>query len=459
MAASDLNARPVPADVEAGLQTLLFTGYSWLPYGAVVGVCFHSATSGRTWIEQVRDEVCFGPPRRTQPLQEAVQLALTAHGLRLVAPGTLEDGQLGEEFADGMTGPASRARLGDAGVRSPWRWSDRTFHALMFVYAGKANAATRLVDELTTGVSVVFHRAVHAPAHQREPFGFRDGIAQVRLPRAGQRNPSAVPAGELVLGLQRAELPAQDLSGVGRYGSFVVVRELDQDVERFWRIWLERADHDEERAILLASKAVGRWPNGMPVRPDEVSEPTAVEADIQSLSFLQDARGEGCPFGAHVRRANPRETLTGDAELSMRMVRQRQLMRRGRVYGAPPSVAAYPSALQPLMADSRCSPSIDGAHGLLFVAICADLRGQFEFLQQNWLLAPKFADLYGEIDPLLAPEEASTSLTIPTSRFSHIVGGLGGFVSVRAGGYALLLHRAGFDALLHGAGSRSSAVR
>ena len=130
----------------------------------------------------------------------------------------------------------------------------------------------------------------------------------------------------------------------------------------------------------------------------------------------------GCPVGAHVRRANPRDSLGDDPAASLAHVRAHRLVRRGRLFGP---------RLAPGAAD-------DGAErGLLFLALAADLARQFEFVVQSWLNEPKFAGLSGERDPLVgsALEEAGeggAKFSLPESplprevlleRFVRVVGG------------------------------------
>jgi deferrochelatase/peroxidase EfeB len=61
-------------------------------------------------------------------------------------------------------------------------------------------------------------------------------------------------------------------------------------------------------------------------------------------------------------------------------------MRRGRKY------AAY---------DIPDAPKLPG---LLFMCLNTDIKRQFEFVQQTWMLNSSFAALIGEQDPLLGPQ-------------------------------------------------------
>jgi deferrochelatase/peroxidase EfeB len=111
-------------------------------------------------------------------------------------------------------------------------------------------------------------------------------------------------------------LPAAGAPGgrdLGRNGSYLVLRQLSQDVLGFWR-WAEkesaRAGADPQA---LAASMVGRRLDGTPLADLETGLPLpgVNPRDLAVNGFLFDADPDGlsCPVGAHIRRANPR---TGD---------------------------------------------------------------------------------------------------------------------------------------------------
>src|SRR6202008_1345058 len=95
--------------------------------------------------------------------------------------------------------------------------------------------------------------------------------------------------------------------------------------------YVERQAHKADMtAEELAAKIIGRWKDGTPVAQ------TRLEPDIAAnrrrandFRYQDDAHGFGCPLGAHVRRANPRDSLPGGAERTMR----HRIIRRGMPYG------------------------------------------------------------------------------------------------------------------------------
>jgi deferrochelatase/peroxidase EfeB len=94
------------------------------------------------------------------------------------------------------------------------------------------------------------------------------------------------------------------------------------------------------------------------------------------FTYRPDPAGSACPVTSHLRRANPRDMLDphfGSPDLKAgdgsALVNRRRILRRGLPYGQ------Y----------DRTSGSDGGEHGIIFLAICADLSRQFEFVQQQWM--------------------------------------------------------------------------
>jgi hypothetical protein len=126
----------------------------------------------------------------------------------------------------------------------------------------------------------------------------------------------------------------------------------------------------------------------------------------------------------------------------------RRIIRRGRVHGPPAPPVAYPTSLQPYL--EAPASSYKGKPGLLFLALCADLAGQFEFIQQTWLNNPKHADLYDEVDPIAAGDgipEDHHHFSIPRDPIRRRITGIKKWITIRGGGYFLLPGKAALDHL------------
>src|SRR5204862_7786170 len=61
--------------------------------------------------------------------------------------------------------------------------------------------------------------------------------------------------------------------------------------------------------ILLASKMVGRWPNGAPLVRAPDKETAGLEQFVSFGSAQTDHRGLACPLGSATRWSNPRHSL------------------------------------------------------------------------------------------------------------------------------------------------------
>jgi Dyp-type peroxidase family len=316
----------------------------------------------------------------------------------------------------------------------------------------------------------------------REHFGFRDGISQPVIKGTqrfgdGARERDIVEPGEFVLGYRNnlgyyppairvsAETDLEDrlpevidggspfpsftadngeVRDFGRNGSFLVVRQIQQHVEAFDGFTEDTARKiDEDYAHLshtvgsnitadwVAAKMMGRWRDGeaLVLRPTPYRSKPLGPAELPSNDFTyaeDDPRGMRCPFGAHVRRANPRDGLHPDDITQQAIVNRHRLLRRGRPYETAQE------------------------KGMMFTCLCGDLERQFEFVQQSWIASSSFHGLSGEIDPIIGWQDpAKTGIfTIPTPAGPVTLPQLDTFVTVRAGGYFFMPSRAAIYYLL-----------
>lgn len=422
------------------IQSLVFTGFGSLPLARLTRLRGIDAA----WLARLIPRLSFGRARH----EVGIQLLVTAGGLAALGAKQEDIAALGRELTFGITHPPSSQRIGDSARPEPGGlgWTDKDHEAVVLIYARSSEELTELESDLARGVSKAGSADLRIPPGGREFFGFLDGIARMRIARKDRPEKDSFPAGTFVFGHADSTGHVPQAGPLGDNGSLVVAREFSQDVLSFWMYWLEVARGDPEGAIFLASKAVGRWPNGMPILPGETREPPFEEARLDLGSFAHDREGTGCPFGSHVRRSNPRDGLIESSKFSLQITAMHTLLRRGRVFGpaAPPSW--YPEPLRPHMS-AGSEADTDAHRGLMFLGACVDIRRQFEFVMQNWLLAPKFAGLYNEVDPLLAHEGTSRSFEIQTPGFSHNVTGVGGWIRPHGGGYYLLPGRGALERL------------
>jgi len=255
-------------------------------------------------------------------------------------------------------------------------------------------------------------------------------------------------------------LPAIDMpekKDLGRNGTYLVMRQLEQDVRRFWQFLYEQTGGNLAEVAQLGAKMVGRTRAGDPLVPIQTepiagTDPRTIKQN--QFTYEADPAGTRCPFGAHIRRTNPRNsdfperrpdalrrliTILGFGRKGfyddlISSVRFHRILRRGREYG---------SELSP---EEALQPSADkSTRGLHFICLNANIARQFEFLQSAWIANTKFSGTTGESDPLLGNRESipgcpvTGNFTIPgDGTLRRRVSGLPQFVKVRGGAYFFL---------------------
>ena len=481
-------AAPVELD---DIQGLVRFGYKHHTQACFLLLRVKDREAARGWLAgaAVTSAAALEPPPET-----ALQVALSSEGLRALGVASDIVAGFAAEFVSGMSSDASHARrLGDLGANEPSRWQwgagPRVPHVLVLLYAvpGRLEAWQRAVEAQCEAGFEPLACLSTSDMHGLEPFGFKDGISQPTLDWERQRpardaqqlaysNLSCL--GEFLLGypneyggytdrplldpqrdvqalLPRAE-DAPDRADLGRNGSYLVMRQLQQDVPGFWQFVDRQAGGNPGRRERLAEAMVGRTLHGEPlVGPATETFPGGgTPADLNAFTYRADPQGLRCPLGAHVRRTNPRNadlppgdqgivswlkrTLGFDAQaLDQDLVastRFHRLLRRGREYGA-----AVP------LAQALAGPSGGAGPGLHFICLGANIARQFEFVQDAWVMATHFDGLPDETDPLLgarlpAPDGTRTdafSMPQPEGPDQRLTG-LPQFVTVLGGGYFFL---------------------
>jgi len=244
-----------------------------------------------------------------------------------------------------------------------------------------------------------------------------------------------------------------------RNGTYMAYRKLHQKVATFHSYISDAATqyaaimqvpHKHACEILMA-KMVGRWPDGTPL----VVAPTYADweafkartpkkrrighrkrqedADARLLvdfKFADDPEGLKCPLTSHMRRANPRDMLDptfkpGEPATWNGSVlnNRRRILRRGLPYGH----------------SDRDHPNDTDEHGIIFMAVCASLFRQFEFVQQQWMQYGLDFNAGNDTDPLIGNHEADAKYVIPAAPDSgkppFFCTRIPQFVEVRGGDY------------------------
>jgi deferrochelatase/peroxidase EfeB len=397
------------------LQGLVTSAYPRSPAGRYVLFEVHDARDARASLQGLASSVTFAdhveqqiraPADDGQEGRTSMNVAFTAPGL--AALGVTDDRMtdFSREFREGMVTPHRQRILGDLeGSQSDplgWLWggprNPPVHGALLFYGADEALLDAYVGDVMSamTGVRVVRTLLTVSLADSREHFGFRDGIASpwvdgLHRPR-GPRDQIA--AGEIVLGQPDNTGAPEPYPPLGRDGSYLVLRQLVQDVEGFWSTL--RSTVGDARAVKWAAKMNGRWPDGTPL----VRSPDGAAADpSDDFGYRGDPDGLRCPPGAHIRRTNPRDGIGPRAKDSIDLVKRHRLLRRGRAFGQAAAAETWPDGIEPVRVDSGRQDE-SGERGLFFACLVASLARQFEFVQHSWLNNPKLAGLYDENDPV-----------------------------------------------------------
>src|SRR5262249_51616996 len=191
-----------------------------------------------------------------------VNVAFTADGLEALGVNGAQLDTFSPAFVDRMDSPYRSRILGDTGVNAPetWEWGsgERVVHVVVTVFsreerqhpadvAREADVAARYGANVLRTLAALHRSRDLDPA---EHFGFADGISQPVFrgdPRAASllaegRRLHLVSTGEFILGWdnaygQQTPIPRFRSDGVpfGNNGTYLVLRQLRQDVAAVWR--------------------------------------------------------------------------------------------------------------------------------------------------------------------------------------------------------------------------------
>ena len=491
---------PAPSEIleQGEIQSIVFGPLGRLAHGMMLAFRVPdglSPVSRRRWLAYVTDKLSFGD---TAPTDRAMMAFFGPGGLRSlgVGPeGAVETEALASfplAFRQGMANPYRSRILDDWGQNDPagWYWGGgrNPVDIIVNCYAGSQDILAGMVrglDEVSreTGIEPV-HRlelSVKPAGSQgdgskgRDHFGFQDGISQPILRGSWQDTGSTVHEmhllnpGEFLFGYRDEHgfyppsptvpghtdplgiLRAVEVDGsitarksrwhdFGRNGSFVVVRQLQQHVERFEDYCRAAAGSvgtltgEAVTADWVGARIVGRWKDGSSL----IKSPHRPAGGLPDNGFTfgaEDPQGLRCPLGAHVRRSNPRASLNTDLDTEIRITKRHRILRVGRTYAAA---------------------GADGTaeKGLLFMCVNASIERQYEFIQQTWMASGSFHGLRDEKDPLIGTQKVGARgkprgrFALPRWEGSLALEGMPSFITTRGGGYFFLPSRAALRYML-----------
>jgi len=427
--------RQAPLAME-DIQGIILWGYGHMPEARYL--MFRVARPGpqlNAWLAKLELSSAEGS-RTHMPPEPLLNIAFTHRGLLALGVERALCERFATPFVQGSEHGYRTHVNGDVDVNAPehWAWGSEQnpVHVLLLVYGKTPASVERYAEEyreaaVAAGLEWVVTLEGTTLKDRKEHFGFRDGIAQPMVKGAGRGalEDNTVAAGEFLLGhrdgydnISHHPESSQGFA-FGRNGSYLVFRQLEQDVPAFWKYCASHGD-----PVRTASKLVGRWPSGAPlVRHPDADPKDPRFSDEDTFSYLandedNDRYGARCPFGAHIRRSNPRDWQLGaDPDESLKLANLHRILRRGRPYGSALDDTMEADALLAKSTDARAA-SREAKRGLQFLCFNADIERQFEFIQQQWCNNPKFAGQNSDADPLLGARPASAELGIDAPVFT-----------------------------------------
>ena len=390
-------------------------------------------------------------------------IAFTFAGLKAIGVPQKSLQSFPTAFAMGM--PARKDLLRDDGKSAPLYWdpvwrSDKPVHMWLSINAQNEDA---LCERYKTICTLLAHseggieqlhghkgqdnkllayqdasaRYIDGKPSPKEHFGYVDGISEPFFKGTGAPAEKALGAGKLtgedpatlagwqpletgefILGHpdEASEYPKAPLPPLlSKNGTFMVYRKLHQNVTAF-KQYLEQVGPDFPGGKeALAAKFAGRWRNGAPVTTfateqeaneyinqlqqakkaaentdDKIAQERylILKQKLVAFNYDDDLSGSRCPVGAHLRRANPRGSLEfGEKDAYNTpgaLVNRRRILRRGLPYG-----------------EVKDPAQDEGEHGIIFMALNADIERQFEFVQQQWMIYGNDFKLSNDKDVIL----------------------------------------------------------
>lgn len=434
------------------IQAVLNSGFGWLTNSRFWLLTIADQNQARNWLSKFAGGLVLSAKdvkdrkkNQKQSIPEAIAVAFSFSGLARLGLKETSEHPFPTPFRGGMGSELRAALLRD--VPREWQWSDvdgfrgqQTVHVLVAQW-WLAGGQPTMPPPNANAFSTI--RIVESPSGPfwangklKEPFGFRDGLAQpvirglrdeegsnptrIRQDAGSLYEDRVVDPGEFVLGYRNQYDELTYTPDVEHWaaadpgtrftlnGSYLAVRQIQQNVEAFNAL-----------GKAICAKLMGRSKSGLPL--SWKGPPNAQVSDSTADAFryqVEDANGFMCPKGAHIRRMNPRDSLGVDVKSGIKASKLHRLLRRGRPY------------LEVTEGEKK-------GEGLFFIACNADLERQFEFMHQRWMRNFRFVNLNHEDDPIVGSPKAPKMFTIPALPSGDQVS-LEAFTQTLGGGYFFL---------------------
>jgi Dyp-type peroxidase family len=388
-----------------------------------------------------------------------INVGISFQGLQRIVGDRLPLDEFPSEFRQGMHARAAANR--DTGCNAPAGWEPAFGRGAVHVWIGLYAQSTASLRERREslrsalqsagGIDVLAEIEVGQltagpgnPVHIDDPssnpghdvsvehFGFRDGVSNPPVLGLHRTDPkgcgalradggwSALAPGEFILGQADEHGETTRYGTLDRFvrnGSFLVCRKLEQDVDAFRDFLLQQSLQQGVSADFLAARMVGRKRDGGAL---------IAGAGLNDFCYRDDPRGQGCPLGAHVRRANPRDQ---GGRFRTVLADRHRMLRRGIPYGRLVRHGERQSTVNPA-----------GGQGLMFLALVSSISRQFEFVQSHWINDGNDCGHGKNGDPLVGLHGPGARMILPgnATHASMMLRGLPSFVTVKGGEYLFM---------------------
>jgi deferrochelatase/peroxidase EfeB len=398
---------------------------------------FDDGAAARAFLRELAPRITMAgvdPNTKPDPL---LNVGITHNGLSALG---IDPALLAKFDAVFKLGPhAVNMALGDvAGSRSdPASWWERQFatedvHCVVHLYAQSDDAAVdamQAVRDLSgaKGVTELIPRQDGTVLQGRWfvlrklHFGYLDGISQpdIYWDDDAPHSPEQMDFRRFLLGYSTDKCPSAPATGpaanFARNSTYGLFRWIYQDVAAFNlflstegpRLFPHLSDADAEE--LLAAKMMGRWRDGTPLvlSPEHPDPQLARSNDFGYLA--EDPDGLRCPFSAHIRIVNPRDTPLDPIVVDG----VPRVLRCGMPYGPP--------------LETTTDDGVD--RGLVGMFLCADLR-KVVYSLTSWVMRNNFSPVYNANrrvqDPLFG------NRAMPGARPEFTLPGAGGAATIKS---------------------------
>lgn len=438
------------------IQGIIIRSYGTRPSARFYFLEIKDVKKTRKWIGKIKDEITHGKhkseeERENDQGEPYINIAFTRKGLKKLGVKTKKETH-NQSFDLGPLNRHTKRMLGDVGKNAPkhWEWGNKKeqkkIHILLMVYAVDQGGLELTCKDVSkrfdhAELKVVNQFESNLNKDGKEHLGYVDGISQPMIEGIKERGEvfpeNTVKAGEFVLGypneykrypespkvkekhdpeniLKESPDPDPEYKGykdLGMNGSYLVFRQLSEDVKKFWDYVQKYVDSNpngpgEKGVEYVAAKMFGRWTNGsaLALHPEKPKE--GIDKENKFFYHQDDLEGLKCPIGSHARRANPRDDFEQkpnkkpeqNRDDSIAFSKKHRIIRRARPYGKP---LVESMNVKEIIA----APDDKVKRGIYFIVVNADYGRQFEFVQQTWMASPEFRELYSDPDPLMGSQE------------------------------------------------------